>query len=83
MSVMHRAGTTWKWPSNEDNIFCVKEKRKEKLPLPTMIHERDHWGASLPDFDFTVEFDTIPLTVTGVCSPEYDARWHTRSRGRN
>ena len=46
-----------------------------------MIHERDHWGASLPDFDFTVEFDTIPLTVTGVCSPEYDARWHTRRVG--
>ena len=48
---MHRVGTTWKWPPNEDKIFYVKEKGKEKLPLPTMINERDHWGASLPDFD--------------------------------
>ncbi len=38
----------WKWPSNEDKIFYVKKKRTEKLPLPTMINERDHWGASFP-----------------------------------
>ena len=50
VSVMHRAGTTRKWPSDKDNIFYVKEKMKE-LPPPTMINERGHWGASFPDFD--------------------------------
>ena len=44
VSVMHRAGTTWKWPSKEDNIFYVREKMKKKLPPPAMINERDQWG---------------------------------------
>ena len=50
VSVMYRAGTTWKWPSKEDKIFYVREKLKKKLPPPTMINERDHWGASFPTF---------------------------------
>lgn len=62
VSVMHRAGTTWKWPSNEDKIFYASEKMKKKLPPPTMINERDHWGASFPDFE------SNSLKLTSLCS---------------
>ena len=48
VSVMHRAGTTWKWSFIQDEIFYVREKVKKKLLPPTMINER---GSSFPDFD--------------------------------
>jgi len=41
----------WRGPPKGDKIFYVTANMKKNLTPPTKINERDHWGASFPDFD--------------------------------